>query len=218
MAEINIQRKKAAPGPWLLVLLLLLVLGAIAYFLLRPGAEATEEPAAPPASSSAPLVTNPDTAIAASSVPPTDENVAAMAAEEPTATADELASFAATQTSNSDYGRKGLRMLSGLLIDLADREDLRDASVSEKRDNLTSAISRLEETNTSIRPGCAAAAALMQAMQQKAYPQLERPVTELNEQALQLSGRTTENDQASLRSFFTKAAEIAQVLSRPATS
>ncbi|OUJ73691.1 hypothetical protein BXP70_11925 [Hymenobacter crusticola] len=140
-----------------------------------------------------------------------------MAAEEPTATADGLASFATTQINNPEYGRRGLRMLSGLLINLTDREDLQDSGVSEKRDNLTSATSRLEETAMSLRPGCVAAAALIQAIQQKAYPQLERPVAELNEQALQLTGRAEATDKELLRDFFLKAAEITKVVSQSAS-
>ncbi|GGF16089.1 hypothetical protein [Hymenobacter cavernae] len=213
MAEINIQRKKARPSPWLLILLLLVVLGIVGYFLFRSGSE-TEQPVPPATGNSAPATT-------ATSSPsdgptlPADEAVASMAAQEPAATPDDLASFAITQTTQPDYGHRGLRMLSGILIDLADREDLRDNAVSEKRDNLTSATSRLEEENSSLRPGCVAAAAVMQAMQQKAYPNLERSVAELNEQALQLSGRTTTADLESLRNFFTRAAEIAKVLSQP---
>lgn len=214
MAEINIQRKKSSPSPWLLILLLLLILGAVAYFLFRPDPNSRTEQTVVPATRSTNSTI--DTAASSNITPPAAEADVAMAAEEPTATAEELASFATTQTTQPNYGRRGLRMLSGLLIDLADREDLRDSAVSEKRDNLTSATSRLEETTMSLRPGCVAAAALMQAMQQKAYPQLERPVVELTEQALQLSGHSEAADQEPLRNFFVKAAEIAKVLSQPA--
>ena len=43
MADINIQRKKSAPSPWLLVLLAAVVLAVAAYFFLRP--DPTDEPA-----------------------------------------------------------------------------------------------------------------------------------------------------------------------------
>ncbi|WP_324672452.1 hypothetical protein [Hymenobacter sp. GOD-10R] len=215
MAEINIQRKKASPSPWLLVLLLILVLGAIGYFLFRPNTDSRETPVTPSATSSA--ASTLDTVASTNITPPADENVAAMATEEPTTTAEALASFATTQVNDPDYGRRGLRMLSGLLIDLTDREDLQDRAVSEKRDNLTSATSRLEETTMSLRPGCVAAAALMQAMQQKAYPQLERSVAELNEQALQLTGRAETDDKQALQGYFVKAVEIVKALSQPAS-
>jgi len=215
MAEINIQRKKASPSPWLLILLLFVVLGVAGYFLFRSDTEA-KEPSTQPTSSTGPATTLQDSSAGATNSS-SEEAVAAMAAEQPSATPDDLASFAAQQTTDPNYGQRGLQMLSGILVDIADRDDLRDSAVSEKRDNLTSATSRLEEGTVSLRPGCVAAVALMQAMQQKAYPELERPVAELNEQALQLSGRTTEADKEPLRNFFARAAEIVKVLSQPAS-
>ena len=213
MAEINIQRKKPTPSPWLLILLLLVVLGIIGYFLFRPGPE-TEAPTQPPPTGNVPAAPGTSTQ---DTVPSPDDAVGAMATEELPATPEELASFAANQTTSPDYARRGLQMLSRILVDLADRDDLQDAGISEKRDNLTSAISRLDEANASLRPGFVAAAALMQAMQQKAYPELERPVTELNEQAMQLSGRTNTADQQPLRDYFTQAAEITKTLNQPAS-
>jgi hypothetical protein len=220
MAEINIQRKKSAPSPWLLVLLALVVLGLIAYFFLRSDPGVAPAPAA--ASSTTPPVSEAEAeSMARATPPPADGSgnaaVADMAAEEAPVTADELASFATTETAAPDYGRRGLRMLSATLSDLADRADLRDAAVSEKRNDLTSATSRLDEANASLKPGLVAATALLQAMQQKAYPDLEAPVGELNEQARQMSGRQTTADQAQLQSFFTKAAEVVRTLSQPAS-
>ena len=66
---------------------------------------------------------------------------------------------------------------------LTDRDDLRDPTITEQRDNLTSATNRLGEANASLRPGFVAAAGLMRAMQQKAYPELEDPVADLVRQA-----------------------------------
>ncbi|GAA3947503.1 hypothetical protein [Hymenobacter algoricola] len=221
MAEINIQRKKSSPSPWLLVLLALAVLGLIAYFFLRSDTGAAPAaPATAPTSASTPVTDAEAEAIARATPPPADGSgnaaVADMAAEEAPVSADELASFATTEAAAPDYGRRGLRMLSATLSDLADRADLRDPAVSEKRNDLTSATSRLSEANASLKPGLVAATALLQAMQQKAYPDLEGPVGELNEQARQLSGRQTTEDQAQLQSFFTKAAEIVRTLSQPA--
>jgi uncharacterized membrane-anchored protein YhcB (DUF1043 family) len=143
--------------------------------------------------------------------------MADMAIADTPATPDELAAFAKSEANDpDDYGRRGLRMLSATLVDLADREDLRDATVQERRNDLTSATSRLDEENTSLRPGLVAATSLMQAMQQKAYPELEQPVGELSEQAQQLSGRSTAGDLQQLRDFFARAAELVRTLSQPA--
>ncbi|MDQ2792642.1 MAG: hypothetical protein M3Y12_01340, partial [Bacteroidota bacterium] len=64
MADINIQRKKSAPSPWLLVLLAAVVLAIAAYFFLRP--EPVDEPAPPAATPAAAAPgTAPDTLAAA---------------------------------------------------------------------------------------------------------------------------------------------------------
>ncbi|GAA4001354.1 hypothetical protein GCM10022408_10730 [Hymenobacter fastidiosus] len=220
MAEINIQRKKSSPSPWLLVLLALAVLGLIAYYFLRSDTGAPVAPATPATSTSTPVSEAETEAIARATPPPADGSgraaIADMAAEEAPATADELTSFATAEATAPDYGRRGLRLLSATLADLADRSDLRDPAVSEKRNDLTSAISRLDEANASLKPGLIAVTALMQAMQQKAYPDLEEPVSELTEQARQLSGRQTAADQAPLQAFFTKAAAVVRAISEPA--
>ncbi|RYU83760.1 PLDc N-terminal domain-containing protein [Hymenobacter persicinus] len=221
MAEINIQRKKSSPSPWLLIILALAVLGLIAYFFLRADNASAPDPAAAPATATSTPATDAEAeSMARATPPPADGSgnaaVADMAAEEAPATPDELASFAANEAAAPDYGRRGLRMLSATLSDLADRADLRDAAVSEKRNDLTSAISRLDEPGANLKPGLVAATALMQAMQQKAYPDLEGPVGELADQARELSGRQTAADQAPLQSFFTKAAEVVRSFSQPA--
>jgi hypothetical protein len=221
MAEINIQRKKSAPSPWLLILLALAVLGLIAYFFLRADTGKAPAPAVPAAATSTPASAAEAESIARATPPPADGSgsaaVADMAAEEAPATPDELASFATAEAAAPDYGRRGLLMLSATLADLADRADLRDPAVSEKRNDLSSATSRLAEANASLKPGLMATAALLQAMQQKAYPDLEGPVGELAEQARQLSGRQTAADQPQLQAFFTKAAEVVRTLSQPAS-
>ncbi|UOQ73792.1 hypothetical protein [Hymenobacter cellulosilyticus] len=146
----------------------------------------------------------------------TGASVADMATEEAPATADELDTFATAEADSPDYGRRGLQMLTSALSSLADRDDLRgDATISERRNDLTSAISRSSEPNASLRPGFVAVAGLLQAIQQKAYPDLEKPVAELGEQARALSGRTTPADQPALQSFFTKAARVMQTLEEP---
>jgi len=207
MADINIQRKKSSPSPWLLILLALLVLGAIAWFLLRKDAS-QQIPAAPPET----------TAPATSAIDPAAGLSAAdsMMLEAPTATPEALAAAAQRDPASPDYARNGLRVLSGVLVDLADRADLRDASVSEKRDVLTSATARLDDSTASLRPGFVAATGLMQAMQQKAYPALEPAVGDLLNRGAQLSGRSnTPEDQEQLREFFTRATDVVRTLSEP---
>ncbi|UOQ54555.1 hypothetical protein [Hymenobacter cellulosivorans] len=219
MADINIQRKKSSPSPWLLVLLVLIVLAVVGYFLFRSDTAEPVEQAPAATTSAAPVAA--DSAAEAETAPPLADGdaaaVADMAAAEGPVTADELATFATAETDSPDYGRRGLQMLTASLSSLADRDDLRgDATVAERRNDLTSAISRSSEPNASLRPGFVAVAGLLQAIQQKGYPDLEKPVAELGEQARSLSGRTTPADQPALQAFFTKAAGILQTLDEPA--
>ena len=231
MADINIQRKKAAPSPWLLVLLAAAVLAAAAYFFLRPAP--VDEPT-PPANAVAPVIA-PDTATSVPSADTTSadttsavgtarrahpETLAAETeAEAGSETAASLAAQAATNPAAPDYARNGLQKLTGVLVALTDRDDLRDPTITEQRDNLTSATARLGEPNGSLRPGFVAAAVLIRAMQQKAYPALEGPASSLTRLAGQLSGRSaTAADQQQNKQFLTLAAEVVQVLSEPAQS
>jgi hypothetical protein len=226
MADINIQRKKNAPSPWLLVLLAAVVLGLAAYFFLRPSP--ADEPAPPVATpEAAASATAPDTLAAAAAVDqatrraaidaiPQGDTAAAAGSQD---TAESLAAQAASDPAAPDYARNGLQKLTGVLVALADRDDLRDATITEQRDNLTSATDRVGEPGASLRPGFVAAANLVRAMQQKAYPNLENQATELTRLAGQLSGRSvTAADQQQNKQFLTKAAEVVRVLSEPATN
>jgi hypothetical protein len=215
MADINIQRKKSSPSPWLLILLVLLGLAAVGYYVFRADSDQPVA-AAPAVPSSAPT---PDSTTGAETAPsPTnDPAVAEMATEEPGGSPDELAAFAASDPSVPNYGLRGLELLMATLRPLADRDDLRDANVNEKRDDLTSATSRLQEEGTSLRPGYVAAAGLIKAMQQKAYPALETEAGELVSRANGLTGRTTTaQDQQQVRDFLSRAAEIVRALNQPA--
>ena len=222
MAEIQIQRKKKAPSPWWLVLLAALAVAAGAYFFLRP------DPADDPAL--APLPPIPADSIAPGSSadqaratpPPADaapgiaEPEAEAEAEMTPATPDALADQAASNAAAPDYARRSLRMLAATLVNLADRDDLRTPAILEQRDNLTSAISRLSEPNAPLRAGFVAAASLMRAMQQKAYPELEGTANDLVQQASQLSGRnTTAAEQQQNQQFLTTAAKVVRTFSQP---
>lgn len=215
MADINIQRKKSSPSPWLLILLVLLGLAAVGYYVFRSDTDQPVETArALPATEPAPDST---TGAETAPRPTNDPAVSDMATEEPGTSPEELAAFAVSGATTPDYGRRGLEMLSATLLPLADRDDLRDATVSEKRDDLTSATSRLQEQNSSLRPGYVAAAALIKAMQQKGYPALEADAGALTTQAEALSGRNaTPQDQEQLRDFLTRAAQIVRILSQSA--
>ena len=209
MADINIQRKKSSPSPWLLIVLALLVLGGVAWYLLRTDTGVTEQPSAAPTETDAPAT---GAATPASSLSAADS----MMLESPAVTPEALAVAARRDPASPDYARNGLRVLSELLVDLADRDDLRDANVSEKRDVLTSATARLDDSTASLRPGFVAATGLMQAMQQKAYPELEPAVGDLLNRAGQLSGRSaTAEDQQQLREFFSRATEVVRALTEP---
>lgn len=220
MANINIQRKKSSPSPWLLVLLAAVVLVVAAYFFLRP--DPTDEPAPPAATpEAASPTTAPDTLAAAAAVDQATRRAAIDAIPEGDTTQDidsETAASLATQAASNpaapDYALHGLQKLAGVLVSLADRDDLRDLAISEQRDNLTSATARLGEPGTSLRAGFVAAAGLIRAMQQKAYPELETQANDLVNVAGQLSGRSaTAVEQRQNQQFLTRAAAATRVLS-----
>lgn len=214
MAEINIQRKKSSPSPWLLILLVLAVIAVAAYFLLRADSEApVPEPV--PAGAGVPNPTDSTTG-AETGPAPTADAVGDMASEPTPVTPEVLTTFAQGDPARPQYGREGLRLLTSALVSLADRDDLREPTVATRRDELTSATARLEEQGSSLRPGYVAAAALMQAMQQKAYPALEADIDQLTTQATALSGRTTTpQDQQQLRDYLVRAATVVTALSQP---
>lgn len=224
MADINIQRKKSSPSPWLLVLLATAVLAVAAYFFLRSGP--ADEPAPPVATPEAAAPgTAPDTLAAAAAVDQATRRAAIDAIPQGNAapdstgsseTAASLATQAASDAAAPDYARNGLQKLAGVLVSLTDRDDLRDPAVVEQRDNLTSATARLDEANASPRPGFVAAAGLIRAMQQKAYPDLESQANDLVALAGQLSGRSaTAAEQRQNQQFLTQAAAAVRVLSEP---
>ncbi|ALW84015.1 hypothetical protein AUC43_02215 [Hymenobacter sedentarius] len=221
MADINIQRKKSAPSPWLLVLLAALALAVAAYFFLRQ--EPADEPAPPNATG---MEAQPADSLAPGSAaeqaratpPPADAPADSVnLAHEDNSTAETLAAQATGNPANPNYAVNGLRKLTGVLVALADRDDLRDPTITEQRDNLTSATNRLGEASTSLRPGFVAAAGLIKAMQQKAYPELEGAANDLVSLAGQLSGRhATPADQQQNKQFLTQAAAAVRMLSEPA--
>lgn len=215
MADINIQRKKSAPSPWLLVLLAAMVLGIAAYFFLRP--DPADEPTPPLSGAAADTTAVADTAGQArrqAAIPQGDTSQVADAGG--TETAESLATQAATDPAAPNYALNGLQKLSGVLVALTDRDDLRDPSTTEQRDNLTSATARLGEPGASLRPGYVAAAGLIRVMQQKAYPELEEAANNLVSLAGQLSGRSaTAAEQKQNQQFLTQAAAAVKVLSEP---
>jgi hypothetical protein len=204
MAELRIQPKKKAPSPWLLVGIAVLLLAAIAYFYLRP--DPTDEPA--PTTAAAPVPAPVDSLAPGSS--------AAAARATPPAADDTVAS------PTLKLGTTGttLLQLSPALSQLADRADLRDdAAIREQRDNFTSATARLEDgdAQASLRPGLVAAASLLLAVQQKAYPNLESEAKNLLSQANQLSGRdSTPAEQTQNREYLRHLSDLLNAMSSPA--
>jgi hypothetical protein len=204
MAELRIQPKKKAPSPWLLVGIAVLLLAAIAYFYLRP--DPTDEPASPAANTSVPAPVDSlapgSPAAAARATPPAADDTAASPAPQ----------LGTTGTT--------LLQLSPALSQLADRADLRDdAAIREQRDNFTSATARLEagDPQASLRPGLVAAASLLLAVQQKAYPNLESEAKNLLSQANQLSGRdTTPTEQTQNREYLRQLSDLLNTMSYPA--
>ena len=221
MADINIQRKKSAPSPWLLVVLAAVLLAAAAYFFLRTGpADEPTPPAGIGAAGPSDAVPTADDSTAQRTLEAAaianDSAAAAGSVESSSDAAASLTSQAATNPAAPDYALNGLQKLTGQLVALTDRDDLRDPTITEQRDNLTSATSRLGEPTASLRPGFVAAAGLIRAMQQKAYPELEAAANDLVRLAGQLSGRSvTAADQQQTQQFLTQAAATVQVLSEP---
>ena len=217
MADINIQRKKPAPSPWLLVILAAVLLVAAAYFFLRPGP--ADEPAPPvETSAAAPGLTSYSAAqrTLEAATGANDSAQAGALVESSADAAASLAAQAATNPATPNYALHGLQKLTGLLVALTDRDDLRDPIITEQRDNLTSATSRIGEPNASLRPGFVAAAGLIRAMQQKAYPEMEGAANDLVSLAGQLSGRSaTAADQQQNQQFLTQTAAAVRVLSEP---
>jgi hypothetical protein len=234
MADINIQRKKASPSPWLLVLLAAVVLGLAAYFFLRPDPADEPAPSAATSESAAPVAV-PDTLAAAAALDQATRRAAAdgissgeaaassappgAATAPPETSPMGLEALAAASPATPDYARNGLRALRGVLVNIADRDDLRTPTIAELRDNLTSATDRLDEAGGSLRPGFVAAAALMRAMQQQSYPNLDQPANELVELAGQLSGRSdTPARQQQNKDFLTRAAAFVNTLNQAPTA
>lgn len=203
MAELRIQPKKSSPSPWLLVALAVLVLGAAAYFFLRP--DPTDEPA------TAPVATAPADTPAA----PTADTATAPAASSPA----NDSSIARATVAAGGAGAT-LLQLSPQLTQLADRADLRDdAAIREQRDNFTSATARLADGDpqASLRPGLVAAASLLLAVQQKAYPNLQTEANALTLQASQLSGRdATPAERTQNRAYLTQVHNLLNTMSYPA--
>jgi len=204
MAELRIQPKKKSPSPWLLVALAVLVLAAATYFFLRP--DPTDEPTAALATGPAP--------VAADSLRP---NLSAVASSTPPPAIDSATTSPAPTTGSET--RAALLDLSPKLVQLTDRADLRDdAAIREQRDNFTSATTRLADGDpaASLRPGLVAAANLLLAVQQKAYPNLETEAATLVNQANQLSGRdATPTEQAQNQAYLAQAASLLNSLSSP---
>jgi hypothetical protein len=227
MAEINIQRKKKTVSPWLLILLVLVLIGLGIWYLVSrdPGPRvADQETAAPTAPAPVSTVTpGAPTSPAANENPnPTatgDPSIGTLGTEADGGEAVDPAdfyAFVADDPSSTNYTQRGLMMLRNVLVDMSDRPDLRSAAVSERRNDLTSATSRLTDGG-SPRTGLVAAAALMQEMQRQGYPTVERETKALVEKANQLSGRpTTPAEQQATQQFFQQAANVLRVLEKPA--
>ncbi|TPG62314.1 hypothetical protein [Hymenobacter nivis] len=199
MAEIPIQRKKKPLSPWLLVALAALALTLGAYWYLRPAPAdepappATEAPAALPPAAPTDSLAPPDTAAAVPNAAP---------------------------DARTTQGQ--LLLLVSELVTLADRADLRDdPAVREQRDNLTSATARLADgdAQASLRPGLVAAANLLRAMQQRAYPALDEAAARLVQQAGQLSGRDEAGaEQQQNHAFLQAAGALLQAENLPPAS
>lgn len=224
MAEINIQRKKRRLSPLPLIVAVLVVLALGVWYLVSRDNGSTSPPApGAPAATPADTVSVPSGDASAATDPdaPTgDPSVGALAGEEATEEAGaepaDFYAFVADDPSSTTYARRGLGLLTNVLVNMADRADLRTPAVEEKRNDLTSATSRVEDGG-SLRPGFVAAAELIQEMQRRGYATVETDVRKLVNQAAQLSGRTTTPaEQQATQAFFQQAANVLRVLEKPA--
>ncbi len=216
MADINIQRKKNTPSPWLLLLLVLAVVGVGAWFLFKAEINATRDlPPPPPPPASAPVAA--DSLVGAETGPRPDDNaVNELAAASAPVTPEVLVAYASGDAARPGYATEGLRLLTSALVSLADRDDLRTSDIQTRRDDLTSATSRLDEPAARLRPGLVAAANLIEAMQQQGYPTLEAEAQALSTQARDLTGQTTTPEQQqALRAYFVRAAALVRSLNAP---
>lgn len=225
MAEINIQRKKRRLSPWPLIVAVLVVLALGVWYLVSRdnGAAPTPAPGAP-AATPADTVSVPSGDAGAATTDPNaptgDPSVGALAGEDVTEEAGaepaDFYAFVADDPSSTTYARRGLGLLTNVLVGLADRADLHNAAVEEKRNDLTSATSRVADGG-SLRPGFVAAAELIQELQRRGYSTIETDVRKLVDQASQLSGRTTTPaEQQATQAFFQQAANVLRVLEKPA--
>ncbi len=209
MANIDIQRKKASPSPWLLVVLALALLAGAAWFFLRPA----------PADEPAPPAVRQEVAAPVDSLAPNSPAADARATPPP---ADAAAGVAQpeSQAAEASATKSELLALVGTLTDLADRPDLReDVNIREQRDNLTSATARLADgdARAGLRPGLVAVATYLHTIQQHGYPALEADALALQAQAAALSGRdATAAEQQQNHDFVARATALADELSAPA--
>lgn len=210
MANIDIQRKKAAPSPWLLVVLTLALLAGAAWYFLRPG----------PADEPAPPAVSQEVVAPADSLTPDSPAAEARATPPPADAAPGVAQSENQAVAEASATRSELLALVGTLKDLADRPDLREeASIREQRDNLTSATARLADgdARAGLRPGLVAVASYLRTIQQHGYPALEADALALQTQAAALSGRdATTAEQEQNHAFVARATALADELSAPA--
>lgn len=209
MAELRIQPKKKSPSPWLLVALAVLVLGAGAYFFLRP------DPSDEPAQAAPPAATAPADTLATTAAVDTTAATAAAGTASPAPDSSTARAAAAAGGAGA-----ALLQLSPQLTQLTDRADLRDdPTIREQRDNFTSATARLADGDprASLRPGLVAAANLLLAVQQKGYPNLQTEANALTLQASQLSGRdTSPAERAQNQAYLNQVHSMLNTMSYPA--
>ena len=209
MANIDIQRKKSAPSPWLLVALALALLAGAAWFFLRPA----------PADEPAPPAVRQAVAAPVDSLAPDSPAADARATPPPADAAPGVAQPEQQAVAEASATRAELLALVGTLTDLADRPDLREeANIREQRDNLTSATARLADgdARAGLRPGLVAVATYLRTIQQHGYPALEADALALQVQAAALSGRdATAAEQQQNHEFVAHATALADALNAP---
>ena len=209
MANIDIQRKKASPSPWLLVVLAVALVAGAAWFFLRSA----------PADEPAPPAVRQAVAAPADSLAPDSPAADARATPPPADAAPGVAQPEQQAAAEASATKSELLALVGTLTDLADRPDLREeANIREQRDNLTSATARLADgdVRAGLRPGLVAVATYLRTIQQHGYPALEADALALQAQAAALSGRdATAAEQQQNHEFVAHATALADALNAP---
>jgi hypothetical protein len=121
-----------------------------------------------------------------------------------------------------EYTSTGMQRLTAALTALANRAELSDQNLTQKREVLTQRIAGLQQDPASLkhadmtRQAFMAAADLMSALQQKGYPQLSAEVTQVRQAASTINPQQPLLQQiTAVETFFQRASTALQAMTQP---